>query len=523
MIKCMQSYFNDWKFKHPQPNDLRKIFEEETGKDLNWFFDDLIKTTKKTDYKIAGSKKDTANPDHVLLKIRNKGEIHGPFSISGVKDGKIIATQWYEPIADKSFVSFKKEDFDNYRIDAQLDIPEIKRKNNTLKTKSLLRTTEPLRLQWIGSIEDPDKTQLFFTPFAGWNMNDKGMLGMAFYNSTIPAKRFEYVLAPMYAFDSENINGYASAYYHIMPNSVFQDIELGAKASSFSYLRFNSQQNSSGKEVPQYYKIAPSINFDLKKRSPRQFGSVFIKLENVNIFKEITNYTKNENGENIYSLNLEKYYVNVLTIGLKNTHPINPFYVTASFEQADDFVKLDLTANYRFAYKKKQTGLNIRIFIGRFLYNDYANNRFNYNLSGNSDYLYNQIYLGRNTIGSFLNQQFAITDGGFKNQTDITSGDRWLDAINIKSNLFTKYISTYADFGLIGFSARNDKGDEIDKVSAVTYDGGLSLNVVPGIFEIYFPVIMSSDLNQLKYAEKIRFTLNINLLNPFKMIRKFDL
>ena len=51
--QCMQAYFEKWKFKHPQPEDLRAIFKTETKKDLNWFFDDLIKTTKKIDYKIT--------------------------------------------------------------------------------------------------------------------------------------------------------------------------------------------------------------------------------------------------------------------------------------------------------------------------------------------------------------------------------------------------------------------------------------------------------------------------------------
>jgi hypothetical protein len=521
--KCMQRYFREWKFKHPQPKDLRKIFEEETNKDLNWFFDEIIKTTHKIDYKIAGSKKDTSNPDNILLKIRNKGKIHGPFSISGVKNGEIISTQWYEPINNKTFVPFKKGDYDNYRIDAQLDIPEIKRKNNTLKTKGLLRTTEPLRLQLLGSIENPDKTQLFFTPIAGWNMNDKGMLGMAIYNTVFPAKKFEYVFAPMYAFNSENINGYANISYHIMPNSIFQNIKIGTSASSFSYLRFNTLQNSSGREILEYYKIAPSITFDFKKRNLRQHNSLFLSIENINIFEEKSIYSLNIDGKNVYDIVIEDYYVNQFTFGIKNTHPINPHYVKASIQQADDFIKLDLSANYRFAYKKAKTGLDIRFFIGRFLYNNFSDNRFSYQLSGNSDYLYEQIYLGRNTTNSFLNQQFAVTDGGFKNLTTTRSGDQWLYAINMKSNIFTKYISLYGDFGLVGFLDHNANGDEVDGVTDATYNVGVSLNIIPNIFEIYFPVYMSSDLNQLNYGEKIRFTLNINTLNPFKMIRNIEL
>jgi hypothetical protein len=53
MDEAMQRYFEEWKFKHPTPADFRKIMEETTGKDLTWFFDDVINTTKKTDYKIS--------------------------------------------------------------------------------------------------------------------------------------------------------------------------------------------------------------------------------------------------------------------------------------------------------------------------------------------------------------------------------------------------------------------------------------------------------------------------------------
>ena len=48
--QCMQTYFETWKFKHPRPQNLRSIFEEKTEKNLDWFFNDIIKTTKKIDW-----------------------------------------------------------------------------------------------------------------------------------------------------------------------------------------------------------------------------------------------------------------------------------------------------------------------------------------------------------------------------------------------------------------------------------------------------------------------------------------
>lgn len=41
--KAMHQYFNEWKFKHPQPEDFKAVFEQSTGKDLTPSFDLLNK------------------------------------------------------------------------------------------------------------------------------------------------------------------------------------------------------------------------------------------------------------------------------------------------------------------------------------------------------------------------------------------------------------------------------------------------------------------------------------------------
>jgi len=49
----MREYYQNWIFRHPGPNDLRYALENITEKDLSWFFDDLIRTTKVLDYKMV--------------------------------------------------------------------------------------------------------------------------------------------------------------------------------------------------------------------------------------------------------------------------------------------------------------------------------------------------------------------------------------------------------------------------------------------------------------------------------------
>jgi len=53
----MHDYYRLWKGKHPHPDDLRDVFKYHTDKDLSWFFDDFLGTTKRLDYKIAASVK----------------------------------------------------------------------------------------------------------------------------------------------------------------------------------------------------------------------------------------------------------------------------------------------------------------------------------------------------------------------------------------------------------------------------------------------------------------------------------
>jgi hypothetical protein len=325
----------------------------------------------------------------------------------------------------------------------------------------------------------------------------------------------------MYAFGSKNVNGYANVFFHITPNSIFEDIAIGTKSSSFSYLNFE-KPNSSVTQSLEYYKLSPQINIDFRKRRERQFKQYFLSYEFINIFEEVASYKRNSEGKVYYDLRFERYYVNNLKVGLKSKNPINPYQVSLNVQQSIEFVKINLEANYKFAYRKKGTGLDLRFFVGRFLYNDNASSRFNYNLSGNSDYLYEHILLGRNTIEGHLNQQAMISDGGFKNYTTVPSSSKWLNAINLKSNTPIKFIGLYADFGLTGYTTRNFNGDEVDEVSPATYGFGGTLILIPNMCEIYFPFKLSSDLNQLKYVEKIRFVLNLNLIKPFEMVRKFE-
>ena len=54
LSKTIHRYFNDWKFKHPTPNDFKRIAEKISGIQLDWYLVDWTQTTASIDYGIKG-------------------------------------------------------------------------------------------------------------------------------------------------------------------------------------------------------------------------------------------------------------------------------------------------------------------------------------------------------------------------------------------------------------------------------------------------------------------------------------
>lgn len=50
--KGMKRYFNEWKFKHPNPTDFKRVMEKTSGLELDWYWENWIGTTKTIDYAI---------------------------------------------------------------------------------------------------------------------------------------------------------------------------------------------------------------------------------------------------------------------------------------------------------------------------------------------------------------------------------------------------------------------------------------------------------------------------------------
>lgn len=76
--RAMLVYFNQWKFKHPTPQDFKRIVEKTANMELDWYFDAWIGTTKSIDYGIHTV---TSDGKKTTLEIERIGTLSMPVEV----------------------------------------------------------------------------------------------------------------------------------------------------------------------------------------------------------------------------------------------------------------------------------------------------------------------------------------------------------------------------------------------------------------------------------------------------------
>lgn len=85
LFDILRTYYAEWKFKHPQPNDFRRIAERISGLQLQWYLTDWTQTTNKVDYGITSVE---GGADTTVVSLKRKELMPMPLEILVVyKDG----------------------------------------------------------------------------------------------------------------------------------------------------------------------------------------------------------------------------------------------------------------------------------------------------------------------------------------------------------------------------------------------------------------------------------------------------
>tara|TARA_B100001564_G_scaffold172678_1_gene145275 strand:- start:3841 stop:6882 length:3042 start_codon:yes stop_codon:yes gene_type:complete len=511
---CMNEYFNQWKFKHPNPNDIKIVFENVSKENLDWFFEDYIKTTKKTDYSLKKVSK--INDQEYLIKLKNMTGYNSPIPIQMINDSnEIISEKWINGFKkDTTFVYKTSVNPSRIAMDYDVITTDYNYKNHIAKANGIFKFYKPIKFKFLPiSINNNKENLIYYSPIIAGNAYDKTMVGLALYNSGINDKKVEWLINPLYGFGSKKLVGSGKIQTNINTNGLFPRIELGYKIRSY-----NNEHNELYKEQ-RWTKQEIFTDLRIKSKNLRSspFQNIILRTIRVDDF--------GPDGTFIWPAEPigKTAYYGEIEYNLKSRQILKPKelklnYIYGFNENINLVNCLQLTSKIEKSYNKSSDKIRWRFFAG-YHFNQDISKQYSFYLSGKNgrtDYLYDNIYLGRNSSNQehLLSRQNDNSYGGFKVMDTTLISNSWMISNNFKMDIPKLPIGIFADLGIF----KSSSGDNKIKWG---YNTGIYTSIVVNeeIIGIYLPILYSDNiggtLNDFKVLQRINFIFNLKSINPF--------
>jgi len=440
-----------------------------------------------------------------------------------------------------------------YPEDFKRTVEEVSGRNldatfSLLYKKGELKTTQPkkdIKLAFLFSLKDTDKhNYIFASPMLGYNFYDKLMIGGLIHNYTLPATKFQFVISPLYATNSKQLNGIGRVSYSWFPGNNGQKVELALSGASFSGDSFTDSVNNT--TFLRFSKLVPSVKYVFANKNPRSTIVKYLQAKTFLIKEKGLLFTRDTIQQvDVITYPVRSRYVNQLQFVIQNNRVLYPYQGTLQVEQGKDFARLNFTGNYFFNYAKGG-GVNVRLFAGKFFYlgdktftKEFETDIYHLNMTGAKgyeDYTYSNYFYGRNEFEGGAAQQIMIRDGGFKVRTDLLANkigktDDWLAAVNATSTIPSAINPLELLPIKIPLKVFVDVGTYADawKKNAATgrflYDAGLQLSVL-NVVNIYVPLLYSkvyddyfkSTIPTKRFLKNISFSIDIQDINLRRML-----
>jgi len=474
-IKSLKETYSYSSNKFVDTKQVEKIFDKNSSKTSDWFFNDYIDQRNLIDFKLKNDDGD--------IVITNKTNYTGPLKIYGYKKDSLVFAEWRKGFVDTMKFVPPTLDFDRIVLNDSNKVPEYNLRDNTLRynKKWFHVIDKPIQLKLMTDIENPHYSQVFINPYLEWNAYDGVRLGGSFYNKSLIRKPFNYSITPTYAFRAKSLTGSVSmSYTYYFRNSdLFHSMSFGMFAK-YSHYDTNLA----------YFKYNPAVKLHFKRPNPRGVDSNTLFMRYVSVEKE-TPLGVNP-GDDIAKY--EEYKIFNLRHTYSNPEIIDDFRMKTDLQLGDKFGKI----SYEIRYRKEtdwRNRIDVRLFAGKFLYNNVGNTYYDFGINSSTDYLFDYNFLGRSETTGILSQQIIVNDGAFKTKYN-TFANNWLVSTNAHFSIW-KFLEVYGDAGMY-----SNKGDS----NKFIWDTGVRFNFVPEILEFYFPVYSNkgSEFGP-RYEERIRF------------------
>ncbi len=399
-------------------------------------------------------------------------------------------------------------------------------------------------------------------PAFGINNYDKLMAGVLLTNLRFPPNKFQFLLIPLYGFNSKALNGIGFVNYSSYPKSVFRKVDIGLSGARFSADRFLDPERNFISEHPdpflRFSKWVPGIRLTLAEKKPRssfnrfmQFKTYLINEDQLQFFRDTVIVGMDTTILSKYRTVQENRVLNQLKFVVENNRVLYPYRGELKIEQGKDFLRTAFTGKYFFNYAK-EGGLSLRVFAGKFFYmgsrtfsKQFATDRYHLNMTGANgyeDYTYSDYFIGRNEFEGTSSQQIMERDGAFKTRTDLLAEkvgrtDNWLFAANFSTTIPNSInplsilpvkipLKLFFDIGTqAGAWEANSTTDRF------LFDAGLQVPLLKETLNIYIPLLYSKVYKEYyqstiarkdRFLKKISFSIDISNFSFRKIDRNLD-
>lgn len=100
-----------------------------------------------------------------------------PLLIAGLSGDSVRFEKWVDGFRGEKWIDIPEGDYTEIKIDPNHDMPERFRLNNNIRTSGLFPKSDPVLLQMLSGIEDPEKISLMYIPLLNWNRVNGLMAG----------------------------------------------------------------------------------------------------------------------------------------------------------------------------------------------------------------------------------------------------------------------------------------------------------------------------------------------------------
>ncbi|MFM9944899.1 MAG: M1 family metallopeptidase [Bacteroidia bacterium] len=527
--KCFNTYYQTWKYKHPLPGDMQQVFETVSGKKLDWFFQTIINSDTKIDAKIVS----VNNKNGVHTVKINQKEMPVPFEFNNSVGDKI--TGWIEngEMTFSQNVKFKNA---TILIDPNKVVFDINRKNNSYYSGSIIKRFGYPRIKLLTRPDNSGKREMFILPAIGFNIHNGFLLGVGFHNWSVPLRKFEYMVMPIWGFKTQSLNGYANFNYKITPKKIFQTVDVGINNASFSFVPTS--------ETYTYFRTKGYIHFQVKPKKMRSTTRNYIHIELTNVAARWLEKSSDEADTN----RTKPWFINTTSpIDYKflrlawlhdNKRVINPYSLKLTAESGGlkntgiAYWKPGLEFNFFKTYHKKNKGFAIRVFAGSFLSNSKGNSGlFHYRLgskNGQFDYGMENSLAGRGATTGIWSSHITPGDDNMKLKGTLGNFTKAFVVLNLSSTLPGKIpLKPYLDLCYMQDEFLLNSNNQPQKF---VYSGGIAIDIIPKMFTIYFPLVQSKVIDDTQniqninsFGQRICFTLVLNDFEPHTLFKKIKI